>query len=145
ARGLDEADRAAEVRAAVGDGDELAGLFAQLLGAPAHVGGGLAGVADSLGLGEDDLAIGVLDEVADRPDALPALLAAVEDRGDGEADSGENDPGGREAAKRLRGDREDVAARHRLPLEIAGGVGLNPLLDGGLLGPVYLVRVVSHR
>jgi hypothetical protein len=68
ARGLDEADRAAEVRTAVGDGDEGVRILVEVLGAAADVGGGLAGVADPLGLGEDDLAVGVLDEVGGRAD-----------------------------------------------------------------------------
>src|SRR5207342_3555163 len=51
---LDEAHRAAEVDAAVGDGDVGLRVLAQLLRAFADVGGGLAGVADPLGFGEDD-------------------------------------------------------------------------------------------
>ena len=88
---LDEADRAAEVGAAVGEGDDFLRVLAELLGALADVGGGLADVADPLRFGEDDLAVGVFDEVADRADRLPALLAAMEDRGDREADRGEDD------------------------------------------------------
>ena len=120
------------------------GVLVELLGALADVGGGLAGVADSLGFGEDDLAVGVLDEVADRADRLPALLAAVEDRGDGEADGGQDDRGAGDPAEPLGGDREGATASHRLALEVAGRVGLLPLLPGSLLGPVLLVRVVSH-
>ena len=70
AGGLDEADRAAEVGAAVGDRDVRVGVLAELAGALADVGGGLAGVADALGFGEDDLAVGVFDEVA-RPGRPP--------------------------------------------------------------------------
>ena len=80
-------------------------VLAELLRALAHVGGRLAGVADPLGLGEDDLAVGVFDEVADRADRLPALLAAVEDRRDGEADGGQDDRGAGDAADTLGGDR----------------------------------------
>ncbi len=145
AGGLDEADRATEVGAAVGDSDELAGFFAQFLGALTDVGGGLAGVADPLGFGEDDLAVGVFDEVGDRSDRLPTLLAAVEDRRDREADGRQDDPGASQPANSLGANREGATARHRLPLEIAGRVGLRPLRDGRLLGPVYLVRVVCHR
>jgi hypothetical protein len=76
---------------------------------------------------------------------IPSVSVKTTWRGDREADGGKHDPGGGEAAERLGRDREDVAARHRLPLEIAGGVGLRPLHDGRLLGPVYLVRVVCHR
>src|SRR6202012_5082529 len=65
-RGLDEADRAAEVGAAVGHGDVLAGFLAQFLRAFAHVGGRLADVADPGRFGEDDLAVGVFDEIAGR-------------------------------------------------------------------------------
>ena len=72
----------------------------------AHVGGGLADVADSLGFGEDDLAVGVFDEVPGRADRLPALLAAVEDRGNGEADRGQDDRRAGEPADSLGGDRE---------------------------------------
>jgi hypothetical protein len=129
------------VDAAVGDGDEGVRVLAELLRAFAHVGGGLAGIADSLGFGEDDLAVGVLGEVAKRPDRLPALLAAVEDRGDGETDRGQDDRGAGEAADALGGDREGVTASHRLALEVAGGFGLLP---AGRLGPVLLVRLVSH-
>ena len=143
AGGLDEAHRAAEVGAAVGDGDEGVRVLAELLRALAHVGGGLAGVADPLGFGEDDLAVGVCDEVAERADRLPALLAAVEDRGDGEADGGQDDRGAGEPAEALGGDREGVTASHRLALEVAGGFGLLPLARGRL-GPVLLVRLVSH-
>src|SRR5260221_1755979 len=57
----------------------------------------------SLGFSEDDLAVGVLDEVADRPDRLPALLAAVEDRRHREADSGQDDRGARDPAEALGG------------------------------------------
>ena len=79
----------------------LASVLAELLRALAHVGGGLAGVADPLGFGEDDLAVGVRDEVVDRADRLPALLAAVEDRGHGEADRRQDDRGAGDAAEAL--------------------------------------------
>ena len=120
------------------------GVLVELLRALADVGGGLAGVADPLGLGEDDLAVGVLDEVVDRADRLPALLAAVEDRRDGEADGGQDDGGAGDSAQALGGDREGATASHRLALEVAGRVGLHPLLPGSLFGPVHLVRVVCH-
>ena len=120
------------------------GFSSSCFGAFADVGGRLAGVADPLGFGEDDLAVGVFDEVADRADRLPALLAAVEDRRDGEADGGQDDRRAGEPAERLDGDREGAAAGHRLALEVAGRVGLRPLLPGGRLGPVLLVRLVSH-
>ena len=144
ARRLDEAHRAAEVGAAVGDGDVGVRVLAELLRALAHVGGRLAGVADPLGFGEDDLAVGVCGEVAERADRLPALLAAVEDRRDGEADGRQDDRGAGQSAERLGADREGVTASHRLALEVAGGFGLDPLAPRGRLGPVLLVRLVSH-
>jgi hypothetical protein len=76
---------------------------------------------------------------------LPALLAAVEDRRDGEADGGQHDRRSREAADALDRDREGVTARHRLALEVAGRLGLLALRPGACLGPVFLVRSVAQQ
>ena len=119
------------------------GSSSEFLRAFADVGGRLAGVADPLGFGEDDLAVGVVDEVAGRADRLPALLAAVEDRGDGEADRGQDDRGAGDPAEALDGDREGVATSHRLALEVAGRLGF-ARSRGAASAPCLLVRFVSH-
>jgi hypothetical protein len=98
----------------------------------------------SLGLGEDDGAVGVLGEVVDGADRFPALLAAVEDRRDGEADRGQDDRGAGDAAQRLSGDREGVAASHRLALKVAARLGLLPLARGGAACAVRFLLLVSH-
>jgi hypothetical protein len=145
AGGLDEAHRATEVGAAIRDGDKLARFLIQLLGAAADVGGGLAGVADALGFGEDDLAVSVLDEIAGRADRLPALLAAVEDRRHGKADSGQHDRCPGEAADALHRNGKGLPASHRLALEVARRLGRWALRPTACLGPVLLVRFVAQQ
>src|SRR6202012_696965 len=124
--------------------DVLAGFFTQFLRALANVGGRLADVADPGRFGEDDLFVGVFGEVAGRTDDLPAFVAGVEDRGDGEADGGKDDRGAGEAADGLHGDREDLPTGQRLALEIAGGKRFRPHLLGSPVRLVDLVRVVCH-
>ena len=108
----DEAHRAAEVRAAGRERDVGAGALArERVGiAAAHVGGGLASLADPLDQGEDDRLVGVSGEAADRADALPALLGAVEDRRHREPDRGQDDHRAGDPADRLAGHRQTPCA-----------------------------------
>ena len=99
----DEAHRAAEVRAAGGDRDELVRVLLQVAwsrGARRRV---VLPASPIPGTSvKTTWLVGVGGEVVDRPDRLPALLAAVEDRRDREADGGQDDRGAGQAAERLR-------------------------------------------
>src|SRR4029453_17653677 len=112
-RRLDVADRAAQVHAAGGDGDELVVLVldraVDLLVVLADVDGRLADLAH-VALDRQDLgAVGVVDEIVGAPDVLPSGLLALEDRAEREAQRGQDDRRRRDAA----GDLD--AARHEAP------------------------------
>src|ERR687898_2000287 len=91
---LDEADRAAQVRAAGGDGDKaVLALALVVAAAPADVGGRLAGLADA-GYGrQHDWRVRVLVELLDRADLLPGIPLLLEQRGDDESDGRQQNDG----------------------------------------------------